>query len=374
MANDFSITPWKVEGTVDYDVFLKDSGISRIDDQLKTRIAKYTGASHFMIRREIYYAHRDLNWLLDQYEKGNPFYIFTGRGPSSGMTIGHLMPFVLAQWLQEKFGIDVYIQISDEEKYLSKKDPNVTLDDIHKTGYENMLDIVSLGFKQSKTKVFFDTDNAKTLYKNAVRVAKHITFSTVKDAFGFGNDMNIGLIFYTSMQAAPAFLKSVEEHKNVPCLVPLAIDQDVHLRLARDVAPKLGYYKPAIIHSKFLPGLDGSSKMSSSDKNNTIYLTDTEEEVRVKINRALTGQQATAELQKKYGGNPDKCVVCQYYKYFFEPDDRKLNEIFEAERNGSMLAGEHKKHLAETINAFLKRHRQKKEIYRKKIDKYIVVD
>ena len=199
MANDFSITPWKVEGTVDYDVFLKDSGISRIDDQLKTRIAKYTGASHFMIRREIYYAHRDLNWLLYQYEKGNPFYIFTGRGPSGGMTIGHLMPFVLAQWLQEKFGVDVYIQMSDEEKYLSKKDPNVTLEDIHKIGYENMLDIVSLGFKQSKTKVFFDTDNAKTLYKNAVRVAKHITFSTVKDAFGFGNDMNIGLIFYHLM-------------------------------------------------------------------------------------------------------------------------------------------------------------------------------
>ncbi len=114
--------------------------------------------------------------------------------------------------------------------------------------------------------------------------------------------------------------------------------------------------------------------MSSSDSNNTIYLTDNEEEVQAKINRALTGQQATAELQKKYGGDPEKCVVCQYYKYFFEPDDKKLNEIFEAERNGSMLAGEHKKHLAETINAFLKKHRQKKEIYRKKIDKYIVKD
>ena len=374
MANDFSITPWRVEGTVDYDVFLKNSGISKIDEPLKTRIAKYTGASHFMIRRDIYYAHRDFNWLLDQYEKGNPFYIFTGRGPSGGMTIGHLMPFVLAQWLQEKFGVEVYIQMSDEEKYLSKKEQDITLQDIHKIGYENMLDIVSLGFKRSKTKVFFDTDNAKTLYKNAVRIAKHITFSTVKDAFGFGNDTNIGLIFYTSMQAAPAFLKSVEENKNVPCLVPLAIDQDVHLRLARDVAPKLGYYKPALIHSKFLPGLDGSSKMSSSDKNNTIYLTDNEEEVRAKVGRAFTGQQATAELQRKYGGNPDKCVVCQYYKYFFEPNDKKLEEIFESERNGSILAGEHKKHLADTINAFLKKHRQKKEIYRKKIDDYIVRD
>lgn len=373
MPNDFSVDPWKVEGKVDYDVFLKNSGITRIDEDLKTRLAKYTGSLHFMVRRDIYYAHRDLNWLLDEYERGNKFYIFTGRGPSKGMTIGHLMPFVMAQWLQSKFDVEVYIQMSDEEKFLSKKDAS-NLDDLHTIGYDNALDIVSLGFKSSKTKIFFDTDYAKTLYKESVRIAKHITYSTVKDAFGFGNDTNIGMVFYTSMQAAPAILKSVQEKRNVPCLVPLAIDQDVHFRLARDVVAKLGYYKPSIIHSKFLPGLDGSSKMSSSTPTNAIYLSDNVQEVEAKVNKALTGQQATAELQKKYGGDPEKCVVCQYYKYFFEPDDKKLAQIFDAERSGTLLAGEHKKHLAMKINEFLKKHRSKKEIYRKKFDKFILSD
>ncbi len=372
MSEKYKVTPWKVEGVVDYDAFAKQAGIQPIDEELKKRVAKYTGSLHFMLSRGIYYAQRQLSWLLDEYEKGNKFYVYTGIAPSGSMTIGHLIPFILTQWLQEKFDAEVYIQIPDEEKFLSHKEPDLTLERTHELAYEDALDIVSLGFKPNKTKIFLDTEYASTLYKQAARVAKHITFSMVKDAFGMTNEANIGWIFYTSMQAVPAFLKSVEEGKNVPCLIPLAIDQDVHFRIARDVIGKLGYYKPAIVHAKFLPALNGASKMSASDKTQTIYLNDDEDTVRAKIGRALTGQQATAELQRKYGGDPDKCVVCQYYRYFFEPDDRKLKKIFDAERDGSMLAGEHKAELAATINEYLRKHRQKKERYREKLDSFML--
>lgn len=369
---DFHIDPYKVEGKVDYGQFVKNSGIMPIDEELEARIRKYAGEIPFMIKRKVFYAHRGLDWLLDEYERGNKFYVYTGRAPSEEMHIGHLLPFVMARWLQERFHAEVYIQIPDEEKFLAKD--GYSLEQIHNVAIDNVIDIIALGFKPKRTKIFFDTEYANTLYKQAVRVAKHITFSTVKDAFGFGNDANIGKIFYTSMQAVPAFLKSVEEGKNVPCLIPLAIDQDVHFRVARDVVEKMGYFKPAVMHTKFLPGLNGDSKMSSSEKNNTIYLTDSEEEVKKKIGRALTGQQPTAELQRKYGGDPEKCVVCQYYKYFFEPNDKKLNEIFESERNGTMLAGEHKAHLADTINAYLRKHRQKREKAKQNIEKFIIRD
>ncbi len=372
MAEGFEVNPWKVEGKIDYDAFARSSGINLIDEDLIKRIAKYTGSPHFMINRGIYYAHRELSWLLNEYEKGNRFYIYTGIAPSGNMTVGHLIPFVLAKWLQDKFDAEVYIQIPDEEKFLARKDLSLTLEKTHELAYDDALNIAALGFKPKKTKIFLNTEYADVLYKQAVRVARHITFSTVKDAFGLTNEANIGWIFYTSMQAVPAFLKSVEMEKNVPCLIPLAIDQDVHFRLARDVIDKLGYYKPAIIHAKFLPGLNGTPKMSASDQSNTIYLNDDDDTVRKKIGKALTGQQATAELQKKYGGDPEKCVVCQYYKYFFEPDDKKLAAIFDAERNGTMLAGEHKAHLAETINEYLRKHRQKKERFRDRLDEFIV--
>lgn len=374
MAESFHVDAYKVEGKVDYDQFAKNYGLKLIDADLVTKMEKYSGPLHFLLRRHIFYAHRDLDWIMKEYEKGNKFYVYTGRAPSDQMTIGHLLPFTMAKWLQDSFGVDVYLQIPDEEKFLAKDNLNMSLEDIHKIAIDNVLDIIALGFDPHHTKIFFDTDYAGHMYKQAVRVARHITFSMTKDAFGYTNESNIGKIFYTSMQAVPSILKSVEEGHNVPCLIPLAIDQDVHFRLARDVVEKLGYYKPAIMHTKFLPSLNGDSKMSSSDPMNTIFLNDTPETVEKKIGRAFTGQQVTAALQKKYGGDPEKCVVCQYYKYFFEPDDKKLEKIFTAERKGTILAGPHKQDLAEKINKFLKRHNQKKELAKKQLDRFIVKD
>ncbi|MEM0150132.1 MAG: tryptophan--tRNA ligase [Candidatus Micrarchaeaceae archaeon] len=374
MAESFHVDPYKVEGKIDYQKFADTYGLQIITEQLEKRIMKYTGTLHPLLKRHIFYAHRELNWLLDEYEKGNKFYIYTGIAPSGAMTLGHLVPFMLTQWLQEKFDADVYIQIPDEEKFLAKKDPSLTLEKVHELAYDDAATILALGFKKSKTKIFFDTEYAKTMYKQAVRVAKRITFSMMKDAFGFTNDTNIGSIFYTSMQAVPAFLKSLEEGHNVPCLIPLAIDQDVHFRIARDSIAKLGYYKPSIIYAKFLPGLSGKAKMSASDPLDTIYLNDSKEIIEKKIQRAYTGQQATAELQRKYGGDPDKCVVCQYYKYIFEPDDRKLAAIFDGERNGTLLAGEHKKDLATRVVKYVMHLQNRKEHMRSELDKYILRD
>ena len=373
MAESF-VNPYKVEGKVDYLQFAKNYGLKLIDPELEKKMEKYSGPLHFLLRRHIFYAHRDLDWILGEYENGNKFYVYTGRAPAEEMSIAHLLPFTMAKWLQDSFGVDVYLQIPDEEKFLAKDNFKYSPEEIHKISMDNVLDIIALGFDPRHTKIFLDTEYAGHMYKQAVRVAKHITFSMTKDAFGFTNESNIGKIFYTSMQAVPAFLKSVEEKHNVPCLIPLGIDQDVHFRIARDILPKLGYYKPAIMHNKFLPSLDGKSKMSSSDPTNSIYLNDTPEAVEKKIGMAFTGQQDTAALQKKYGGDPEKCVVCQYYKFFFEPNDRKLEQIFDAERKGTLLAGPHKKDLAERINKFLRSHRTKRERAKEKLDRFIVRD
>ncbi len=361
MPADFNVTAYDVEGQVDYNKLIERFGIKPITRELERRMERDAGELHFMMRRGVVFAHRDLDWLLDEYEKGNKFYLYTGLAPSGNMTIAHLVPFIFTKWLQESFGVEVYIQIPDEEKFLTRHDPNLTLDKVHDLATEAALNILALGFDPGKTKIFMDTDYAGFMYKQAVRISKYITFSIAKDAYGFGNDTNVGTLFYPSMQAVPAFMKSVQEGRNIPCLIPLGVDQDVHFRVARNAIDKLGYYKPAILHAKFLPGLKGEPKMSASDPDTAIYLSDTPEVVRKKVNKAITGQQATAELQKKLGGDPEKCSVCQYYKFLFEPDDAKLEKIFEGERKGTMLAGEHKAALAKAINEFLAEHRNRKE-------------
>jgi len=38
--------------------------------------------------------------ILDLFEKGKPFYLYTGRGPSSGsMHLGHLIPFMFTKYV-----------------------------------------------------------------------------------------------------------------------------------------------------------------------------------------------------------------------------------------------------------------------------------
>ena len=52
--------------------------------------------SHFMLRRGIFFSHREMNRILEDYEKGNEFFLYTGRGPSGHTHIGHLVPWVIA--------------------------------------------------------------------------------------------------------------------------------------------------------------------------------------------------------------------------------------------------------------------------------------
>ena len=89
--------------------------------------------------------------------------------------------------------------------------------------------------------------------------------------------------------------------------------------------------------------------MSSSDPGTALFTTDSPEMIERKIMNAFTGQQDTAELQRKLGGNPNICSVCQYYYFLFEEDDKKVQKIFERERNGEILAGEHKADLAKRV-------------------------
>jgi tryptophanyl-tRNA synthetase len=368
--NDFKVTPWEVSDSVDYDRIVSQFGVEKISDDLKKRIEKITG-KNFMLDRNIFFAHRDLKWLLDEYDKENKFFLYTGRSPSGPIHLGHLLTWEFTKFLQDAFDAELWFQFPDEEKFLFKKD--ITLEDTKKYLEENMLDVIALGFNPKKTHFIIDTKHADLLYPEACKVAKKITFSMVKSSFGLDDSSNLGQIFYTSMQAVPAFLPSVLKGKKIPCLIPHAIDQDPHFRLTRDILPKLGHYKPASIQCSFLPPLTGSSgKMSSSKEDTAIYTTDSEKEVERKIKKyAFSGGRDTLEEHRRHGGNPDVDVSFQYLRYMFEPDDKKLREIHNAYKSGSMTSGELKKIAIDKINAYLKEHQKKRQAAKSKVSSFI---
>lgn len=363
------VNPYEVEGEIEYDRLIKEFGIKKIDKKLLSRIEKIAGEVHPYLRREIFFAHRDLEKLLDAYDNGEKFFLYTGCGPSGPIHLGHYSIWSFVKWLQDKFDVELWFQFTDDEKFLYKK---MTYEEIQEWTHENMLDVAAMGFNTSKTHFLIDTKHAGIMYPEAIKVAKKITFSTIKASFGFTDSNNIGSIFYTAMQTVPIFLPNILNNKNEYCLIPLAVDQDPHFRISRDVVQKLGHKKPAILHAKFMSPLTGTTgKSSSSQSSKTILMTDSPKEVKKKINKyAFSGGKDTVEEHRKEGGNVEVDVACQWLKYF-EHDDKKLAEIYEDYSKGKLLSGEVKAILIEKINEVLSSHQERRKNAEKQINKYI---
>ncbi|KAK9449572.1 uncharacterized protein V1518DRAFT_373110 [Limtongia smithiae] len=373
---DQIVTPWDVEGAVvdgkaqeiDYDRLIASFGTKKVTPETLERFERVTGyRPHTLLRRGMFFSERDLDVILTRYEEGKPFFLYTGRGPSSdSMHLGHMIPFMFTKWLQDVFDVPLVIEMTDDEKFLFKG--ALTIEDVKKFTDFNARDIIAVGFDVKKTFIFSDLRYmGGAYYENVVRVSRQITTNTAKAVFGFNDSDNIGKLHFASIQITAAFSNSFPHifgtRKDVPSLIPCAIDQDPYFRVCRDVAFKLKYPKPSLIHSRFFPALQGSqSKMSASDNSSAIFMTDTSKEIDKKIKRyAFSGGRDTLEEQRKYGGNPDVDVSFQYLSFFLD-DDEALEKVREDYKSGKLLTGELKvmciKVLQEFVGEFQKRRAQ----------------
>ena len=360
--SEFTVTPYEVKGRIDYDRLREQFGTQAIDERLLHRLRRVThGELHPLLSRGIYYSHRDLESVLAQYERGHPFFLYSGRGPSGPLHLSHLVPFTLCQWFQEKLHVPMYIQITDDEKFWARG--KLTREESVRWGYENLLDLLALGFDPARTRVFFDSRSIAALYPLAVRVARKIPYSTVKAVFGFPPSTNIGLVFYTALQTVPCFYPSWESGTSVPCLIPCGIDQDPHFRVTRDIAEPLGYPKPALVHSRMIPGLLGEEVMSTTgnEAENALFLNDPPKVVERKLRRAFTGGRTSIEEQRRLGANPEVCSIWAMWRTRFAETPQKFDQVTRDCRSGALLCGDCKGELIERVHAFYQEHAKARE-------------
>ncbi len=108
---------------IDYQKLIVKFGSQQISPDLIARIERVTGRpAHPWLRRGIFFSHRDFELILDAAESKKPFYLYTGRGPSSdALHLGHLIPFMFTKYLQEAFNVPLVIQMTDDEKFYCTK-------------------------------------------------------------------------------------------------------------------------------------------------------------------------------------------------------------------------------------------------------------
>jgi len=379
--DDGHVDPWSVGGKVDYKKLTEKFGSTEISPELLARIERLTvgrgrvKALHPWLRRGIFYSHRDLDRICQCVEDGIPFYLYTGRGPSSAaMHLGHLIPFMMTQWLQKAFDVPLVIQMTDDEKFLWKGEytPGEG-DNLMHYRYlttENAKDIIACGFDKSKTFIFSDLEYVGHMYPNIVRIWKAITYNQARSAFGFSGENNIGQSAFPAVQAAPSFPSSfhvpLKGNHKLCCLIPCAIDQDPYFRMTRDIAHKIVPNdhplkgKPSLIHSKFFPPLQGAAgKMSASDESSAVYLTDSDEVIESKIMRyAFSGGRVTAKEQKEKGADLDIDVSYQWLRFFLD-DDQELEKIGADYGSGSgefWNTGSVKKRLVQLLQDIVSKH------------------
>ncbi|EAQ85935.1 hypothetical protein CHGG_07188 [Chaetomium globosum CBS 148.51] len=332
-----TIDPYNVSGEVgedgvvkaiDYNKLVDEFGTKKIDDELLARFERVTGKRpHHFLRRGIVFSHRDFELILDRYERGEPFFLYTGRGPSSdSVHVGHTIPFEFTKWLQDTFDVPLIIMLTDDEKYLFSE--KRTIEEVQGYCNSNSKDIIAIGFDPAKTFIFSDFDYVGgAFYRNIVRLSKHITLNQARAIFGFNESSNIGRIHFGSIQV-------------------LAPSTKIHFRMTRDVSARLKYKgkpyaKPSLIHSLFLPALQGpGTKMSASIDESAIFMKDTPNQIKNKINKyAFSGGKVSVEEHRSLGGDTSVDVAFQYLRFFLE-DDEELERIKGEYEKGEMLTGE----------------------------------
>lgn len=391
-----TVTPWTVESKkgFDYAKLSNQFGMEPITDELIARLKRLTTLPiHMWLRRRIFFCHQDLTAILDAHEKGEKVFLYTGRGPSGYMHLGHSFSFLMTLWFQKAFDWPVVIQLSDEEKahFDKTKLPwKERCEFLEKFYEDNRREILAFGFDPANTFIFSQFQYGPTMYRVAAAVRSAYNLGQNLHTFGFKNDSTMGQVDWPTQQIAAAFAESfphfLDQTKKWHCLVPLGADQVVYFRIARDIAGSLGLPKPAMIAGQFLPGLGGISKKMSSTggENESIFLKDSQDELKAKITKfAFSGGQDTAQKQRELGGNAnvDTCLI---YMRYFEDDDQALADAIrlfttpQAEldktnatnktNEKTLLSGELKMKLINLLWSFLSNHQARRREVNRDID------
>ncbi|MEM4598619.1 MAG: tryptophan--tRNA ligase [Candidatus Diapherotrites archaeon] len=339
--------PWSSK-QLDSEALFKEFGVAGLKDSWKKLL------NHYLVERSIVIGQRDFEKVADCIAKGKPFINITGLAPSGRMHLGHKAVIELFM-LFKKLGAKNYFCVADIEAYASR--PNIeTMAQAREMAANNVAHLLALGLDESD--IYLQSNYEPRYYEFAFEISKKITKRAFEATYGH---VDLGKMGSALLQYADILHPQLEEFEGkMPSITPIGIDQDPHARITRDVVKRLPYDMevPSFIHIMHESGLLEGSKMSSSIPESAIFLDDAPESVKAKISNAFTGGRETAELQKKLGGKPEICKVCEILRFHY-PNSEELLDIISSCKSGKRLCGETKKLAIEFLSSFLKEHQRK---------------
>jgi tryptophanyl-tRNA synthetase len=425
-AVSMRITPWEVEGVIDYSRLIQEFGMKPFSEL----IGKLPETSP-LIRRGVIFGHRDYERIVGAINNKKPWAVMSGFMPSGMPHFGHKMTMDEIVWHQ-KIGGNAFVAIADMEAHVVR---GFSWDEVKKVGLEYIKSIIALGLNENAI-IYFQSASS-SIRDLAFELSAEVNWSELKAIYGFISETTLAKMYVTSIQAADILQPQLKEYGGPkPVVIPVGADQDPHIRLTRDLAARvnifalesidsgirirsrkdtdylrkisdvlnfdkkiydehidafgdkteieneirrfeleLGGYAflpPSSTYHRFITGLTGG-KMSSSKPESFISLLDKPEEAEKKVMKAITGGRGSAEEQRKLGGEPDKCSVFELYVIHLVEDDKELEEIRNECTSGKILCGHCKKRAASLVSEFLREHQEKMKEAEARLDAYNIV-
>lgn len=305
--------------------------------------------------------------------------MLTGDRPTGKLHIGHYVGSLRQRLeIQNSGEFDkLFVMIADAQALTDNAD---NPQKVRESVMQVAMDYLSVGLDPAKTSIFIQSEipqlhELTVYYMNLVtvsRVQRNPTVKTELKMRGFtGDSIPCGFFTYPISQASDitAFKATV---------VPVGDDQLPMLEQTREIVRKFNQtyddilvepeiYLPSNKACLRLPGTDGQAKMSKS-LGNTIYLSDSEEELRKKVMSMYTDPD---HLRVEDPGKVEGNTVFTYLDAFVQPDSfekywpeyKNMDELKAHYQKGGLGDVKVKKFLFAVLNEFLTPIREKRAYF-----------
>ncbi|GAB7091194.1 tryptophan--tRNA ligase [Halorubrum luteum] len=231
-VEDVALDPWGSAAVGDYADLFAEFGIEAFDD-----VADDVPSPHYLMRRGVIFGHREYDAVAEAMANDEPFAALSGFMPTGDPHIGHKLVFDELIWHQ-RMGGDAFGLIADLEAHSAR---GMSWAEIDEHARDYLLSLLALGFDPEDGELYRQSDN-RTVQDLAFELGAKANFSEFEAIYGFDGETNISHMQSVVTQTADIlYPQLVDEPK--PTVIPVGPDQDPHVRLTRDLATRVRYFK-----------------------------------------------------------------------------------------------------------------------------------